>query len=145
MEKNKLFDWARGCDFAVTICNINGDIIYINDKSRATFAKYGNILGSNLKNCHSPRSWKIITELLATGGSNSYTITKSGKKKIIYQTPWYVEQTDAPQQEQGQAQSAGQLVSNGKIIGGLVEISIELPANMPHYDRDAEIRHGKAQ
>jgi hypothetical protein len=44
---------------------------------------------------------------------NAYTIEKNGKKKMIYQTPWY---------------------SNGK-YSGLVEISLPLPEELPHFIR----------
>jgi len=43
-------------------------------------------------------------------------ISKKGKKKLKYQTPWY--EDDAKQ-----------------VVGGLVEFSIILPDEMPHYDR----------
>ena len=49
----------------------------------------------------------------ATGDTNTYSISKNGLKKIIHQTPWR---------------------RDGK-IAGLVEFSIVLPADMPHYDR----------
>ena len=42
-----------------------------------------------------------------------YTISKHGQRKLIYQTPW---------REDGE-------------VRGLVEISIVLPDEMPHYDR----------
>lgn len=121
-ELNKVLDWAKGVSFAVTICDCEGFIIYMNDKSKATFAKSGDLIGSNLKACHSPGSWEIITKLLANGESNSYTILKNGVKKIIHQTPWY---------EQGSALSD----DSERRIGGLVEISIIIPEEIPHYVR----------
>ena len=48
-----------------------------------------------------------------TGGTNAYTIEKQGVRKMIYQTAW---------RERGE-------------IRGLVEISMELPDEMPHYIR----------
>lgn len=118
----KVIDWAKGVSFAVTLCDREGFIIYMNDKSKATFAKHGDITGNNLKACHSPRSWGIIENLLSKGGSNIYTISKNGVKKIIHQTPWY---------ETGNSFSGD---SAGK-IGGLVEISIVIPEDIPHFDR----------
>lgn len=118
----KVLDWAKGVSFAVTVCDREGFIIYMNDKSKATFAKHGELIGNNLKNCHSPRSWEIITTLLEQGESNSYTILKNGVKKIIHQTPWY-EEVDG---------GAGEPV---KQLGGLVEISLVIPEEMPHYIR----------
>lgn len=118
----KVLDWAKGVSFAVTVCDREGFIIYMNDKSKATFAKHGDIIGNNLKACHSPRSREIITDLLTNGGSNSYTISKNGVKKIIHQTPWY---------EPVNTLSEGDV----PVIGGLVEISIVIPEEMPHYIR----------
>ena len=39
-----------------------------------------------------------------------------GKKKLIYQTPWYED-------------------DDRQVVGGLIEFSIILPDDMPHYDR----------
>lgn len=118
----KVIDWAKGVSFAVTLCDREGFIIYMNDKSKATFAKYGDITGNNLKACHSPHSWDIIRDLLAKGGSNTYTISKNGVKKIIHQTPWY--ETGNSLSDDG----AGR-------IGGLVEISVVIPEDTPHFNR----------
>lgn len=98
---------------AVTVCDADCRILYMNAKSRATFAKHGELIGKNLMDCHSPRSQAIIRELLATGGTNSYTIEKHGVRKMIYQTAWK---------------------QDGK-VAGLVEISMEIPQDMPHYVR----------
>lgn len=127
MEKEKLFDWAAKCSFAVTICDCNADVIYMNSKSKATFEKYGNMIGRNLKGCHSPKSWDAITKMLSEGSSNSYTITKNGVNKLIHQTPWFTDNADG-----------GILLKDGRIVGGLVELSIELPSDMPHYNRDLQ-------
>lgn len=113
---NILPDWALGMNCAVTVCDIDGVVIYMNEKALATFASHGDMRGRNLIPCHNERSQSIMRHMLASGESNAYTITKHGKRKMIYQTPWRVD---------------------GK-IAGLVEISMEIPAEMPHYDRDKE-------
>ena len=43
-----------------------------------------------------------------------YTIEKNGVRKMIYQTPWRVD----------------------GVVGGLAEISMEIPAEMPHHIRN---------
>ncbi|MEF9985725.1 MAG: PAS sensor protein [Bacteroidales bacterium] len=121
-ELQKVLDWAKGVSFAVTVCDCEGFIIYMNDKSKATFAKHGDMIGNNLKECHPAKAWKIITTLLEKGGSNSYTIYKNGVKKIIHQTPWYKNGNSASD-------------ASTSTIGGLVEISIVIPQEMPHYIR----------
>ena len=107
------FPWADEVDCAVTVCDTEGVILYMNEKARATFAKHGDLIGRNLFDCHSDRSREMIRRMLATGGTNAYTIEKQGVRKMIYQTAW---------KEHGE-------------IRGLVEISMEIPCEMPHYIR----------
>ena len=76
-------------------------------------------MGKNLKDCHPPKAWETIMRMISRGETNSYTIRKNGVKKLIHQTPWYKIGND------------GQ-----KIVAGMVEVSIVLPDEMPHYDRD---------
>ena len=108
-----MYEWAKEMNCAVTVCDTQGIIHYMNDKACKTFAKHGNLIGKNLFACHNAQSQEKIHEMLQTGGSNAYTIEKNGIKKMIYQTAWFNEGT----------------------VGGLVEISMELPEEMPHYIR----------
>lgn len=107
------YEWAKEMNCAVTVCDAEGIIIYQNDKAVETYKKHGNLIGKNLYECHSERSKEIIRHLLATGGSNAYTIEKQGVHKVIYQTAWK---------------------KDGK-VAGIVEISMITPTNMPHYVR----------
>jgi DUF438 domain-containing protein len=108
------FDWFNECDYAVTVCDKNGIIVYQNIKAVKTFEKYGSVIGKNLKDCHSIQSWEKIENMISSGESNTYTIEKRGSKKLIHQTPWK---------------------ENG-VVMGLIEVSIELPSNMPHFIRE---------
>ncbi len=108
------FKWAEQMNCAVTVCDKEGIVLYMNERARATFAKSGDMIGRSLMPCHSERSRAIIAHMLATGESNSYTISKNGQRKMIYQTPW---------REDGE-------------VAGLVEISMVIPDEMPHYNRD---------
>ena len=67
------FPWAEEVDCAVTVCDTEGVILYMNEKARATYAKHGDLIGSNLFGCHGERSGEIIRRLLATNGTNAYT------------------------------------------------------------------------
>lgn len=113
---SELLHWADEIGCAVTICDCDGKILYMNDRSRQTFARHGDIIGHDLFSYHPERAQEMIRHMLATGETNAYSITKNGQKKIIYQTPW---------RRDGE-------------IAGLVELSIPLPPDMPHYDRDAQ-------
>lgn len=105
--------WADDINCAITICDINGVILYMNNKARQTFASHGDLIGKNLFDCHSPESAAKIRHMLATGENNAYTISKNGQRKVIYQTPW----------------------RKDGAVAGMVEISMVVPENMPHYVR----------
>lgn len=98
---------------AITVADTEGTILYMNDKARETYKKHGELIGRNLFDCHSQRSQEIIRHIMATGGTNVYTIEKRGVHKIIYQTAW---------------------MKDGK-VAGIVEISMVSPAEVPHYVR----------
>ncbi|MBP5287672.1 MAG: UDP-N-acetylmuramoyl-tripeptide--D-alanyl-D-alanine ligase [Elusimicrobiales bacterium] len=111
----QIADWAENAGFAVTVCDADANVIYMNARSRSTFEKYGSMIGKNLKDCHPPYAWAKIVKMLSDGSSNSYFIIKDGVKKFIHQSPWY---------EPGGTKPAG-----------LVEISTVVPHDMPCYER----------
>ncbi len=109
----KNYEWAEQTNCAITVCDTEGNIVFMNEKSRQTFANGESMVGQNLLKCHSDKSQAKIRELLETGGTNSYTIEKNGVKKMIYQTAW----------------------KQDGVVAGLVEISMVIPEEMPHYVR----------
>lgn len=113
IEEIMIPDWSKEMNCAVTVCDKDGVVLYMNDKAKETFAKHGDLIGKSLIPCHNERSRAIIADLLASGGTNAYTIQKNGVKKMIYQTAWK---------------------ENG-VVAGLVEISMVIPEEMPHYVR----------
>lgn len=116
MMKTEIPDWAFGTNCAITVCDADCKIIYMNAKSRETFAARGGeaLIGNNLLDYHNERSKEIICRLLAEGGVNAYTIEKNGLHKFIYQTAWRD--------------------SDGS-VAGLVEISMVVDKDLPHYVR----------
>ena len=108
-------DWAKEINVAITVSDREGNIIEMNDKSADVFSKYGgrNLIGQRLNDCHSERSIDIMNEIIRSKSTNVYTIEKNGVKKLIYQTPWYI---------------------NGE-YAGLVELSMVIPENLPHFIR----------
>ena len=105
--------WAEHLHCAITVCDTEGVIIYMNEKARETFASHGNLIGQNLFGCHKPESQAKIREMIETDTTNAYTIDKQGVKKVIYQTPWK---------------------KDGR-VAGMVEISMVVAENMPHFKR----------
>jgi len=106
-------DYFKGVAPAITVSDKDGNVIYQNDSSVEV---NGDVRGRNLEQCHNPKSWAMICHMLEANASHVYTISKKGKKKLIFQTPWYDEGSETKP-------------------AGLVEFSMILPEEMPHYDR----------
>ncbi len=108
--------WVREFPAAITVCDADGKILSMNDRSILTFADDGggDLIGTNLLDCHPPAARAKVEALLHSKAPNVYTIEKGGLKKLIYQSPWF---------EQGK-------------FSGFVEISLPLPETMPHFNRD---------
>jgi transcriptional regulator with PAS, ATPase and Fis domain len=102
-------------DCSITVCDTKGSILFMNEKSCKSFEKYGgrDLIGKNLFDCHNQNSCNIIKELLRENKSNTYTVTKNNKKKLIHQAPWH---------------------KDGKVMG-LIEFSIDLPEEIPGLQR----------
>jgi len=100
---------------AITVSDIEGNIVYMNEKSATVFEKYGGkaLLNSSLYNCHNSISQESIKQMMKGNKTNAYTIEKNGVKKMIFQTPW---------------------CENNKVCG-MVEFSFEIPFEMSHFIR----------
>ncbi len=109
-------DWAFRTNCAITVADADCNIIYMNERSRQTFAARGGaeLIGHNLMDYHNENSRAIISRLLREGGTNAYTIEKNGVRKMIFQSAWF---------------------NPDGSVGGLVELSMVIPADMPHYVR----------
>ena len=103
-------DYFKEVNLAVTICDKEGKILEMNDKSRKTFLKPGqeDLIGKNVLDCHPEPAHSLLADMLQNPRTNVYTIEKKGVKKLIYQTPWYVE---------------------GEFMG-FMELSMEIPFEM---------------
>jgi transcriptional regulator with PAS, ATPase and Fis domain len=110
------YDWVKECPVAITVIDAEGILLEMNDKSAATLAADGgrNLIGTNSLDCHPEPARTRLRQLLQEQTANLYTIEKAGKKKLICQIPWRQEGAFA----------------------GLVELAIELPAELPHFVRD---------
>ena len=98
------------------MCDAEGNILDMNDKSANTFLASGGyeLIGKSLMNCHPEPARTKLMEMLKNHNLNAYTIEKNGVKKLIYQSPWFDE--------------------NGE-FAGYIELSMEIPMEMPHYIR----------
>ena len=107
--------WMKSFPAAITICDIHGIILEMNDKAIDSFKEEGGekLIGTNLLLCHPEPARSQLDEMLRTQRHNSYTIEKKGVKKLIYQSPWY---------------------DNGQ-YAGFFELSLPIPFDMPHFIR----------
>lgn len=108
-------EWLKEFSAAVTVCDKNGTILEMNDKAAKTFENDGGyaLVGTNVLDCHPSRARAIFEQMMFDQKKNVYTIEKNGVKKLIYQSPWF---------------------KNGE-YAGFVEVSLEIPFDMPHFVR----------
>jgi transcriptional regulator with PAS, ATPase and Fis domain len=108
--------WTDQIAVAVTITDAKGTITEMNPASIATFAADGGakLIGSDVLACHPEPSRSQLASMYRTPKPNHYTIRKNGQRKIIHQIP----------------------LSNEDGFQGYVEISIPIPDQLPHFDRD---------
>ena len=109
-------NWTDGFKGAITVCDREGIVVYMNDESKKGFAKYDKdgLVGKSLLFCHPEPARAMLQKMLAEPISNTYTIEKKGIHKMIHQFPWM---------EDGQ-------------FKGVVEMSFEIPMELPHHIRD---------
>jgi transcriptional regulator with PAS, ATPase and Fis domain len=107
--------WVQEFSGSITVCDPDGIILEMNDKSRQAYRADGGekLIGTNMLDCHPEPARAKLQQLMDTQIANVYTIEKNGVKKLIYQTPWY---------RDGQ-------------YAGFVELALEIPAEMPHFIR----------
>jgi len=104
-------DYMKELNVAITVCDKEGKILQMNDKSQMT--NHGDLVGQNVLDCHPEPARTKLVQWMEEHATNAYTIEKNGVRKMICQTAWRVD----------------------GVVGGLVEISMEIPADMPHYIR----------
>ncbi len=108
-------NWTDEFQGAITVCDRDGIVVYMNELSKKQFAKNddGNLMGKSLIDCHPEPARSKLLEMLTNPVVNSYTIEKNGVRKMIHQTPW---------------------IENGE-FKGVIEISFVIPNDLPHYVR----------
>ena len=110
-----MLNYFQKAPISVTICDSEGNILEMNDKSISTFSTDGKtLIGKSLLECHPEPARTKLLNMLKNHNVNVYSIEKNGIKKLIYQMPWYHEDGN---------------------FGGYIELSMEIPFELPHYVR----------
>jgi hypothetical protein len=104
--------WVKEFPGTIEICDANGILLDLNDRAEAQEGGR-QLIGTNILDCHPEPARAKLKQMLENGQPNIYTIEKNGKKKLIYQAPWY---------RDGQ-------------YAGFVELGLEIPETMPHFVR----------
>ncbi len=107
--------WPKEFPGAITVSDLDGIILEMNDRAAADYADRGGraLIGTNMLDCHPEPARTRVRELLEARRKNVYTIEKNGIRKLIYQSPWF---------ESGTCR-------------GFVELSLEIPVEVPHFIR----------
>lgn len=108
-------NWQNNIQGSIVVCDENGIITEMNSFARGAFTKYGGseLLGQDLRDCHPGESKEKLEELLRNPRLNCYTVEKHGERKLIYQAP----------------------IFDDGVFKGLVELSLPIPNQLPHFIR----------
>ena len=108
-------EWFEQLPCAVTVCDRNYAILYMNDRAAEMSSKEGGkaLVGRNLMDCHPLEAQEKLKKVMASGRPHVFTIERKGVKKLVYEGHW---------KRRGR-------------VGGLVELSFELPNDMPNLVR----------
>jgi hypothetical protein len=117
-------DWFDGLPAAITVTGADGTILLMNERAIAQFAADGGaaLIGKSVLDCHPEPARSKLVELYKEARANHYTISVKGQRKIIHQIPWY---------------RAG-------AFAGLVELSVPIPEDLPHFVRGEGAAGSKA-
>jgi transcriptional regulator with PAS, ATPase and Fis domain len=109
-------DWVEEFPAKIIVTAADGTILSLNRRALESLAADGGagLIGQNVLDCHPEPARSRTEQLYREKTANHYTIRKNGQKKVIHQMPWY---------------------ENG-VFAGVVELSIPIPDELPHFDRD---------
>jgi transcriptional regulator with PAS, ATPase and Fis domain len=108
-------EWFEQLPCSVTVCDKKYKILYMNDRAAEVNSKDGGkaLIGKSLLDCHPPKAQKKLKKVMASSQPNVYTTERKGTKKLVYQCHW----------------------KKGGRVGGLLELSFELPGDIPNFVR----------
>ncbi len=110
--------WVKEFPVTLTVIDKNDVIIDMTERTAKGFAESGHpdLIGASVFDCHPEGAKLKLKALIDSRRTNVYTYTRDGRKKLVFQAPWTID---------------------GEFAGYL-DMTLELPADMPHFDRDAK-------
>jgi len=108
--------WVKELPAEIIVCDAAGLLIEMNEAAEELFASDGGrgLLGSDVLDCHSGADRSKLERMIKEGRSNAYINEESGSLTFFFQSPWY---------------------RDGR-YAGFVEISFQVPGEIPHYLRE---------
>jgi transcriptional regulator with PAS, ATPase and Fis domain len=121
MPKEQIMDknaWYKAFPGAITVTDENGIIVNMNAESRGRpeMQVGSDLIGQNAITCHKEPTQSKVRKIYEEQRFNVYEITLKGKKQLVYQAPYFIDDK----------------------FSGIVEMVLDLPDEVPHFDRDAE-------
>jgi len=113
--------WVKEFAATITVIDKDGKIIDMTDRAAKAFAEGGHpdLVGAPVFDCHPEWAKLKLKALVDSRRTNVYTYTKDGRKRLVFQTPWTI----------------------GGEFAGYLDMTLDLPEDMPHFDRDAKGVH----
>jgi len=110
--------WVKEFPATITVTDRDGNIVDMTDRAAKSFAEGGHpdLVGAPVMDCHPDWAKLKLKALIDGRRTNVYTVTKGGRKKLVFQAPWTI----------------------GGEYAGYLDMTLELPEDMPHFDRDAK-------
>ena len=108
--------WLDAFPGAITATDQDGIITYMNmcSRERPEMQVGYDLVGHSAITCHKEPTQTKVRKLYAEQKHNIYSITKDGKEQLVYQAACF---TDGA-------------------FSGIVEMVLDLPDDMPHFNRD---------
>lgn len=73
-------DYLKEVNVAITVCDKDGKILQMNDKSQRT--NHGDLVGQNVYDCHPEPARTKLAEIMEHQSTNAYTIEKNGVTRV---------------------------------------------------------------
>jgi PAS domain S-box-containing protein len=110
--------WTEEFPANIIVTAADGTILELNRRALESLAGDGGaaLIGQNVLDCHPEPARSRTERLYREQTANHYTIRKNGQKKMIHQMPYF---------------------RDGR-FAGVVELSIPIPDELPHFDRDGD-------